>query len=133
MRGEEGGHAQNYKITVGSEDRMAHPTRALSLRNLVLGYKCGRVFPAGVGPGSPSRGAVNWLTLRLSRSVETRWWYGWLRMAFPRCAPFPSSNLVPFGRWWHARGRWHCRGEPGSTLSIGHVPDSAKGGGKLDC
>ena len=30
-------------------------TRALSLRhdNLVSGYECGRVFPAGVGPGSP--------------------------------------------------------------------------------
>ena len=33
--------------------------RALSLRNLVLGYECGRVFPAGVGPGSPSRDAVD--------------------------------------------------------------------------
>ena len=30
-------------------------TRALSLRNLVSGCECGRVFPAGVGPGSPSR------------------------------------------------------------------------------
>ena len=29
--------------------------RALSLRNLVLGYECGRVFSTGVGPGSPSR------------------------------------------------------------------------------
>ena len=34
-------------------------SRALSLRNLVLGYECGRVFPAGVGSGSPSRDAVN--------------------------------------------------------------------------
>ncbi|CAM9424764.1 unnamed protein product, partial [Ascophyllum nodosum] len=25
-------------------------SRALSLRNLVSGYECGRVFPAGVGP-----------------------------------------------------------------------------------
>ena len=33
--------------------------RALSLRNLVSGCECGRVFPAGVGPGSPSRDAVN--------------------------------------------------------------------------
>ena len=33
----------------------------LSLRHhkLVSGYECGRVFPAGVGPGSPSRDAVN--------------------------------------------------------------------------
>ena len=27
----------------------------LSLRNLVSGFECGKVFPAGVGPGSPSR------------------------------------------------------------------------------
>ena len=20
---------------------------------------------------------------------------------------------MPFGRWWHARGRGHCRGKPG--------------------
>ena len=33
--------------------------RALSLRNLVSGYECGRVFPAGVGPGSPPRDAAN--------------------------------------------------------------------------
>ena len=25
----------------------------ISLRNLVSGYKCGRVFPAGVGPSLP--------------------------------------------------------------------------------
>ena len=35
------------------------PSRALSLRNLVSGYECGRVFPAGVGPGSSSRDAAN--------------------------------------------------------------------------
>ena len=28
-------------------------------------------------------------------------------------APLPSSNLVPFWRWWRARGREHCRGKPG--------------------
>ena len=39
---------------------------ALSLRNPVSGYECGRVFPAGVGPGSPSRDAANWLFSRLS-------------------------------------------------------------------
>ena len=43
--------------------------RALSLRNLVSGYECGRVFPAGVGPGSPSRDAANWLPSRFSLSV----------------------------------------------------------------
>ena len=33
--------------------------------------------------------------------------------------------VVPFGRWWHARGRGNCRGEPGSALSSGYAPDSA--------
>ena len=31
--------------------------------------------------------------------------------------------------WRHARGREHCRGEPGSALSGGYVPDSAKAEG----
>ena len=56
--------------------------RALSLRNLVSGYECGRVFPAGVGPGSPSRDEANWLLSRFGLSVETRRQYGWLRMVF---------------------------------------------------
>ena len=73
-------------------------TRALSLRNLVSGYECGRVFPAGVGLGSPSRDATNWLSSRFSLSVESRRRYGWLRMVFPGAPPRPSSNLVPFGR-----------------------------------
>ena len=61
----------------------AHTTpRTLSLRNLVSGYECGRVFPADVGPGSPSRDAVNWLLSRFGLSVETRRQYGWLRMVF---------------------------------------------------
>ena len=50
--------------------------RALSLRKLVSGYECGRVFPAGVGPGSPSRDAASWLPSRFSLSVETRRRYG---------------------------------------------------------
>ena len=57
-------------------------TRALSLRKLVSGYECGRVFPAGIGPGSPLRDAANWLPLRFGLSVETRRQYGWLRMVF---------------------------------------------------
>ena len=37
--------------------------------------------------------AINSLPLRLHR-------FGWLRMAFlPGAPPFPSSNLVPFGRY----------------------------------
>ena len=31
--------------------------------------------------------------------------------------------------WRHARGREHCRGEPGSALSGGYAPDSAKAEG----
>ena len=81
---------------------------------------------AGVGQGPPSRDAANWLSSPFSRSVETRRRYRWLRMVFPRCAPLPSSNLVPFGRWWHARGRGLCRGEPGCALLGGYAPDSAR-------
>ena len=62
-------------------------------------YECGRIFPAGVGPGSPSRDAANWLPSRFGLSVETRLRFGWLRMVFPGVAPLPISNLlVPFGR-----------------------------------
>ena len=43
----------------------------------------------------------------------------------PRCAPLPSSNLAPFGRGGHARGREVCCGGPGSALSVGYAPDSA--------
>ena len=99
--------------------------RALSLRNLVSGFECGRVFPAGVGPGSPSRDAANWLSSQFSRSVETRRRYSWLSMVFPGSRLF-RSNLVPFRRWRHARSRDHCRGELGRALSGRYVPDSAK-------
>ena len=102
-------------------------TRALSLRNLVSGYECGRVFPAGLGPGSPSRDAVNWLPSRFSLSVETRRRFGWLRMmVFPVAHLFRAPIWCPSGGWRHARGREHCRGEPGSSLSGGYAPDSAK-------
>ena len=89
-------------------------------------YECGRVFPAGVGPGSPSRDSVNWLSMRFSRSVETRRQYGWLRIVFPGARLFKGSNLVPFGRWRHARDREHSRGKPGSALSGGCGPDSTR-------
>ena len=68
-------------------------SRALSLRNLVSEYECGRVFPAGVGPGSPSRDAANWLPSRSDLSVETRRQYGWLRLCFQVCA----SSELQFG------------------------------------
>ena len=99
---------------------------SLSLRNLVSGYECGRVFPAGVGPGSPSRDAANWLPSRFGLSVETRRRYGWLRMVFPGVRPFRAPIWCPSGGWRHARGREHCRGKPGSALSGEYAPDSAK-------
>ena len=88
------------------------------------GFECRRVFPAGVRPGSPSRDAANCLSSRFSWSVETRRRYGWLRMVFTRCASLPSSSLLPFGRWWHARGRGHYREKPG-VLSE-YAPDLAR-------
>ena len=104
-------------------------SRALSLRNLVSGYECGRVFPAGVGPGSPSRDAANWLLSRFGLSVETRRQYGWLRMVFSGARLFRAPTWWPSGGWRHARGREHCRGEPGSSLPGGYAPDSAKAEG----
>ena len=44
-----------------------------------------------------------------------------------------ASSELQFGvlreGGWHARGREHCRGEPGSALSGGYAPDSAKAEG----
>ena len=87
-------------VTIRSLKFLKKKSRARSLRNLLVsGNECGRVFPAGVGPGSPSRDAANWLPSRFSLSVETRRRYGWLRMmVFPGARLFPSPNLVPFGR-----------------------------------
>ena len=97
--------------------------------NLVSGYECGRVFPAGEGLGSPSRDAASWLPSRFSLSVETRRRYGWLRMVFPGARLFRVPNWSPSGGWRHARGREHCRGELGSALSGGYAPDTAKAEG----
>ena len=78
--------------------------RAFSLRNLVSGYECGRVFPAGVGPGSPSRDAANWLlSWRFGLPVETRRQYGWLRMVFSGVCLFRAPIWWPSGGWRHAR------------------------------
>ena len=116
---------------MGDNDFSVEQTsRALSLRNLVSGYECGRVFPAGVGPGSPSRDAANWLpSSRSDLSVETRRQYGWLRMVFSGVRLFRAPIWWPSGGWRHARGREHCRGEPGGSLSGGYAPDSAKAEG----
>ena len=44
-----------------------------------------------------------------------------------------TSSELQFGAlrgvFLHARGREHCRGEPGSALSGGYAPDSAKAEG----
>ena len=44
-----------------------------------------------------------------------------------------ASSELQFGAlpevWRHARGRENCRGEPGSALSGGYAPDSAKAEG----
>ena len=100
-----------------------------SLRNLVSGYECGKVFPACVGPGSPSRDAADWLPSRCSLSVETRRRYGWLRMVFQ----VRTSSELQFGAlrevWRHARDGEHCRGEPGRALSGGYAPDLVKAEG----
>ena len=59
-------------------------TRAFSLRNLVLAYECGRVFPVGVAKR---------LSSRFSRSVETRRRFVCLRMVVTTCA----SSELQFG------------------------------------
>ena len=118
-----------FPLCSRSRAESATVSRDLSLRNLVSGYECGRVFPTGVGPGSPSRGAANWLPSRFSLSAETRRRYGWLRIAFPGARHFRAPIWWPSGKWRHARGREHCRGEPVSALSGGHAPDSAKAEG----
>ena len=65
--------------------------------NLVSGYECGRVFPAGVGPGSPSRDAANWLPSQFSLEVETRRRYGWVMMVFPGTRLFQVPIWCPSG------------------------------------
>ena len=68
------------------------------IMNLVSGFEDGRVFPAGVGPGSPLRDAANWRSSRFSRSVETRRRYGWLRIVLPGARLFRSPI------WCSSRG-----------------------------
>ena len=96
----------------------------LSLRNLVLGYECGRVFPVGVGPDSPSRDATNWLSSRFSLSVETRRRFGWLTMISTRCGTSRAPIWCPFGR--SARGRWHCREKTGTAARSSTSQESAE-------
>ena len=53
----------------------------------------------------------------------------WLRMVFPGVRPFRAPIWCPSAGWRHARGREHCRGEPGGALSGRYAPDSAKAEG----
>ena len=54
-------------------------------------------FPVGIVPESPSGDAVNGLSSRLSRSIETRRRYGWLRMVFPGAGLFRGPIWCPSG------------------------------------
>ena len=78
-------HVHSIPFHTKRETHMVKSEKAASVTGttLMTTYECGRVSPAGVGPGSPSRDAVNWLPSRSSLSVETRRRYGWLRMVFP--------------------------------------------------
>ena len=50
-------------------------------------------------------------------------------MGFHDLRPSRAPIWCPSGGWRHARGRGHCHGEPGSALSGGYAPDSAKAEG----
>ena len=50
-------------------------------------------------------------------------------MVFPGVRLFRAPIWCPSGGLRHARGGEHCRGEPGSALSGGYAPDSAKAEG----
>ena len=62
----------------------------------------------------------------LFHTIQTRRRYGWLRMAFPGVRLFRTPIWCPSGGWRHARGREHCRGEPGSAPLGGYALNSAK-------
>ena len=83
----------------------------------------------GVGPGPPSRDAVNWLSSRFSLSAETRRRYGWLRVVFPGARLFRAPIWRPPGGWRQGRAREHCRKESVSALSGGYTPDAGKAEG----
>ena len=71
-----------------------------------------------------------WLPSRSGLSIETRRRYGCLRMVFPGVPLFRAPIWCLSGGWRHTRGREHCRGEPGCSLSGGYAPDSAKAEGR---
>ena len=89
---------------------MCNIPRALSLRNLVSRYECGRIFPAGVGPDSSSRDAFNWLPSRFSLSVET--WRGGI-VGRGWCSQVRASSELQFGTLREGGGTR----EAGSTVA----------------
>ena len=50
-------------------------------------------------------------------------------MVFLGVRLFRAPISWPSGGWRLARGREHCRGEPGSSISGGYAPDSSKAEG----
>ena len=52
-------------------------------------------------------GCLRDLAGRLSHGGGVGGGFGWCSLG----ALLPRSNLVPFGRWWHTRGRGHCNGK----------------------
>ena len=46
--------------------KQLHTAYASPAETCVLGYECGKVFPAGVRPDSPSRDVANWLSSQLA-------------------------------------------------------------------
>ena len=73
---------------------------------------------------------------RGSRAYYSRDYSSWLVPPVVYLVPsfsgvrlFRAPIWWPSGGWRHARGREHCRGEPGGSLSGGYAPDSAKAEG----
>ena len=120
-------YEQNKKKGEDQENRLC----ALSLRNLVSGYECGKVFPAGVGPGSLSRDSANWLSSRLSRSAKTWRWYGWLRMVFSGARLFRAPIWCPSGGGG-TREAWSTVAESLVALYRVGTHQIRRGGGQLD-
>ena len=50
--------------------KQLHTTYASPAETCFLGYECGKVFPAGVGPDSPSRDVATWLSSQLAGGLR---------------------------------------------------------------
>ena len=96
---------------IGANNHLLANISCLPLRNLVQGYECRSVFPAGVGAGLTLERCSQLACLRDSCLVED---------GVLRCLSGGGGT---------GRGREHCHGEPGSALSRGYAPDSARAEG----